>query len=86
MLLLVIELKYSVFTDDLKYSVFTDKRCINTVVSLYSDGTGGWSSEGCSTNSTEGGATVCLCNHTTNFAILMRPYTPVLFSWLPHYT
>lgn len=23
--------------------------------------------------------TVCLCNHLTNFAILMRPYSPVRF-------
>ncbi|XP_055996543.1 uncharacterized protein LOC125683740 isoform X1 [Ostrea edulis] len=37
---------------------------------------GGWSTEGCSINSTQDGTSVCLCNHTTNFAILMRPYTP----------
>lgn len=52
-----------------------DADCVFWDYALF-DGTGGWSSEGCSTNSTEGGATVCLCNHTTNFAILMRPYTP----------
>lgn len=52
-----------------------DADCVFWDYALF-DGTGGWSSEGCSTNSTEGGTTVCLCNHTTNFAILMRPYTP----------
>ncbi|XP_061177713.1 uncharacterized protein LOC133186491 [Saccostrea echinata] len=40
------------------------------------DNAGGWSTEGCFMNSTENGVTVCLCNHTTNFAVLMRPYTP----------
>ncbi|XP_062591915.1 uncharacterized protein LOC134253406 [Saccostrea cucullata] len=40
------------------------------------DNAGGWSTEGCSMNSTKNGVSVCLCNHTTNFAVLMRPYTP----------
>ncbi|XP_062590262.1 titin-like isoform X6 [Saccostrea cucullata] len=36
-----------------------------------------WSEEGCKVNSTNNKRTVCQCNHLTNFAILMRPYTPV---------
>ncbi|XP_062598125.1 LOW QUALITY PROTEIN: adhesion G protein-coupled receptor L3-like, partial [Saccostrea cucullata] len=35
-----------------------------------------WSEEGCKVNSTNNKRTVCQCNHLTNFAILMRPYTP----------
>ncbi|XP_061181184.1 adhesion G protein-coupled receptor B1-like [Saccostrea echinata] len=34
-----------------------------------------WSSKGCRVNSTNNKRTVCQCNHLTNFAILMRPYT-----------
>ncbi|XP_062601623.1 adhesion G protein-coupled receptor L1-like [Saccostrea cucullata] len=34
-----------------------------------------WSEEGCRVNSTNNKRTVCQCNHLTNFAILMRPYT-----------
>eukprot|EP00105_Crassostrea_gigas_P000533 XP_011412374.1 PREDICTED: brain-specific angiogenesis inhibitor 1-like [Crassostrea gigas] len=36
-----------------------------------------WSEEGCSVNQTDHQRTVCHCNHLTNFAILMRPYTQV---------
>ncbi|XP_061181286.1 latrophilin-like protein LAT-2 isoform X2 [Saccostrea echinata] len=35
-----------------------------------------WSEKGCKVNSTNTKRTVCQCNHLTNFAILMRPYTP----------
>ncbi|XP_062593926.1 adhesion G protein-coupled receptor E1-like isoform X2 [Saccostrea cucullata] len=34
-----------------------------------------WSERGCRLNSTNKKRTVCQCNHLTNFAILMRPYT-----------
>ncbi|XP_061181251.1 adhesion G-protein coupled receptor F1-like [Saccostrea echinata] len=34
-----------------------------------------WSEEGCKINSTSNKRTVCQCNHLTNFAILMRPYS-----------
>ncbi|XP_061181253.1 adhesion G protein-coupled receptor L2-like [Saccostrea echinata] len=34
-----------------------------------------WSEKGCKVNSTNDMRTVCQCNHLTNFAILMRPYT-----------
>ncbi|XP_062601622.1 adhesion G protein-coupled receptor L2-like [Saccostrea cucullata] len=34
-----------------------------------------WSGKGCKVNSTTDKRTVCQCNHLTNFAILMRPYT-----------
>ncbi|XP_065925905.1 adhesion G protein-coupled receptor B1 [Magallana gigas] len=36
-----------------------------------------WSEEGCTVNRTDRQKTVCHCNHLTNFAILMRPYTQV---------
>uniref|UniRef100_A0A8W8P2P9 Uncharacterized protein n=1 Tax=Magallana gigas TaxID=29159 RepID=A0A8W8P2P9_MAGGI len=36
-----------------------------------------WSQEGCTVNQTYRRRTVCQCNHLTNFAILMRPYTQV---------
>ncbi|XP_048781138.2 uncharacterized protein LOC125683741 [Ostrea edulis] len=48
--------------------------CVFWDYTLFNDG--GWSTEGCSISSTQDGTSVCLCNHTTNFAILMRPYTP----------
>ncbi|XP_061181254.1 adhesion G protein-coupled receptor B1-like [Saccostrea echinata] len=34
-----------------------------------------WSEKGCKLNSTNNKRTICHCNHLTNFAILMRPYT-----------
>jgi hypothetical protein len=36
-----------------------------------------WSSEGCNTTKVNNHVTQCECNHLTNFAILMRPYTEV---------
>ncbi|XP_052693365.1 adhesion G protein-coupled receptor E3-like [Crassostrea angulata] len=36
-----------------------------------------WSEEGCIVKQTNRRKTVCHCNHLTNFAILMRPYTQV---------
>uniref|UniRef100_A0A8W8P1I7 GAIN-B domain-containing protein n=1 Tax=Magallana gigas TaxID=29159 RepID=A0A8W8P1I7_MAGGI len=36
-----------------------------------------WSEEGCTVIQTDRQRTVCQCNHLTNFAILMRPYTQV---------
>ncbi|XP_065925841.1 adhesion G protein-coupled receptor B1-like [Magallana gigas] len=36
-----------------------------------------WSEEECTVNQTNRQRTVCQCNHLTNFAILMRPYTQV---------
>nr|XP_054501917.1 adhesion G-protein coupled receptor D1 isoform X2 [Agelaius phoeniceus] len=38
----------------------------------YSNGTGVWSSEGCVRQSGDLNYSVCLCNHLTNFAILMQ--------------
>ncbi|NXO27481.1 AGRD1 protein, partial [Cisticola juncidis] len=38
----------------------------------YSNGTGVWSSEGCVRESGDLNYSVCLCNHLTNFAILMQ--------------
>nr|XP_034316959.1 deleted in malignant brain tumors 1 protein-like isoform X6 [Crassostrea gigas] len=35
-----------------------------------------WSEKGCQMFSTSRKSTSCLCNHLTNFAILMRPYIP----------
>ncbi|XP_061177715.1 uncharacterized protein LOC133186493 [Saccostrea echinata] len=52
-----------------------EAKCVFWDYTLFNNA-GGWSTEGCSMNSTENGVTVCLCNHTTNFAVLMRPYTP----------
>ncbi|XP_033111626.1 adhesion G-protein coupled receptor G6-like isoform X2 [Anneissia japonica] len=37
-------------------------------------GMGGWSSEGCSVDSSNDTSTVCVCNHLTNFALLMDIY------------
>ncbi|XP_038077173.1 uncharacterized protein LOC119745021 [Patiria miniata] len=36
------------------------------------DGIGDWSTEGCRKGSTVNGRTVCLCDHATNFAVLMN--------------
>ncbi|XP_065928643.1 adhesion G protein-coupled receptor B1-like isoform X2 [Magallana gigas] len=36
-----------------------------------------WTEEGCKVNHSDHETTVCQCNHLTNFAILMRPYSPV---------
>ncbi|XP_062591908.1 uncharacterized protein LOC134253398 [Saccostrea cucullata] len=52
-----------------------EANCVFWSYSIFNN-SGGWSTEGCSMNSTENGVSVCLCNHTTNFAVLMRPYTP----------
>ncbi|XP_035196772.1 adhesion G-protein coupled receptor D1 isoform X3 [Oxyura jamaicensis] len=38
----------------------------------YSNGTGVWSNEGCMRDSGDLNYSVCLCNHLTNFAILMQ--------------
>ncbi|XP_010292316.1 PREDICTED: probable G-protein coupled receptor 133, partial [Phaethon lepturus] len=38
----------------------------------YSNGTGVWSNEGCVRESGDLNYSVCLCNHLTNFAILMQ--------------
>ncbi|XP_065928644.1 adhesion G-protein coupled receptor D1-like isoform X3 [Magallana gigas] len=35
-----------------------------------------WTEEGCKVNHSDHETTVCQCNHLTNFAILMRPYSP----------
>ncbi|XP_071959942.1 uncharacterized protein [Antedon mediterranea] len=40
------------------------------------DGVGDWSSEGCVLNRTTDGRVVCLCDHLTNFAILVDYYEP----------
>lgn len=37
-----------------------------------------WTEKGCKVNESDHKRTVCRCNHLTNFAILMRPYSPVL--------
>lgn len=39
---------------------------------LCSNGTGVWSNEGCVRESGDLNYSVCLCNHLTNFAILMQ--------------
>lgn len=36
-----------------------------------------WTERGCKVKQSDYQKTVCLCNHLTNFAILMRPYSPV---------
>lgn len=36
-----------------------------------------WTERGCKVKQSGHQTTVCLCNHLTNFAILMRPYSPV---------
>nr|XP_034315952.1 adhesion G protein-coupled receptor E3 isoform X2 [Crassostrea gigas] len=36
-----------------------------------------WLEDGCTVKQTNRQRTLCHCNHLTNFAILMRPYTPV---------
>eukprot|EP00105_Crassostrea_gigas_P040575 XP_019924723.1 PREDICTED: adhesion G protein-coupled receptor L2 isoform X2 [Crassostrea gigas] len=35
-----------------------------------------WTERGCKMNQSDNKRTVCQCNHLTNFAILMRPYSP----------
>uniref|UniRef100_A0A8W8P2Q2 Uncharacterized protein n=1 Tax=Magallana gigas TaxID=29159 RepID=A0A8W8P2Q2_MAGGI len=60
-------------------------KAINYVAVLYrtisdilgSDSNSKWSEEGCIVKQTNRRKTVCHCNHLTNFAILMRPYTQV---------
>ena len=42
--------------------------------SIYcSGGKGAWATDGCRLHSYKDGLAVCLCNHLTNFAILMSP-------------
>ncbi|XP_038051051.1 uncharacterized protein LOC119724185 [Patiria miniata] len=41
------------------------------------DGIGEWSTEGCRRRPSVGGRTVCHCNHTTNFAVLVSIYEPI---------
>ena len=42
--------------------------------SIYcSGGKGAWATDGCSLNAYKDGIAVCLCDHLTNFAILMSP-------------
>ncbi|XP_077440718.1 adhesion G protein-coupled receptor D2 [Vanacampus margaritifer] len=48
--------------------------------SLVNNHTSGWSSEGCSVIFAGSGVTSCLCNHTTNFAVLMNYLKP---KWSP---
>lgn len=36
-----------------------------------------WTERGCKVKLSDLQKTVCLCNHLTNFAILMRPYSTV---------
>ncbi|XP_056016626.1 adhesion G protein-coupled receptor L3-like isoform X2 [Ostrea edulis] len=43
----------------------------------HNNGTGGWSTAGCKTEATHDLYTQCTCNHLTNFAILLRPYSKV---------
>ncbi|XP_048765414.2 adhesion G protein-coupled receptor L2-like isoform X2 [Ostrea edulis] len=43
----------------------------------HNNGTGGWSTAGCKTEGTDDLYTQCTCNHLTNFAILLRPYSKV---------
>nr|XP_034326973.1 uncharacterized protein LOC105329357 isoform X6 [Crassostrea gigas] len=37
-----------------------------------------WTEKGCNVKQSDHKETVCQCNHLTNFAILMRPYSPVI--------
>ncbi|XP_037105520.1 adhesion G-protein coupled receptor D2 isoform X1 [Syngnathus acus] len=48
--------------------------------SLMNNHTSGWSSDGCSVIFAGSGVTSCLCNHTTNFAVLMNYLNP---KWTP---
>ncbi|XP_061831986.1 adhesion G protein-coupled receptor D2 isoform X1 [Nerophis lumbriciformis] len=48
--------------------------------SLMHSQTSGWSSDGCSVIFAGSGVTSCLCNHTTNFAVLMNYLKP---KWSP---
>ncbi|XP_062611195.1 adhesion G protein-coupled receptor E2-like [Saccostrea cucullata] len=41
------------------------------------NGTGGWSTPGCKLLSTDDLYHHCACNHVTNFAVLMRPYSKI---------
>ncbi|XP_062572831.1 adhesion G-protein coupled receptor D1-like [Saccostrea cucullata] len=41
------------------------------------NGTGGWSTRGCKLLSTDDIYLHCECNHLTNFAVLMRPYSRI---------
>lgn len=46
-------------------------QCLCALLSRHSHGSG-WSSDGCSVISVGSSDTSCLCNHTTNFAVLMN--------------
>ncbi|XP_065942667.1 uncharacterized protein [Magallana gigas] len=37
-----------------------------------------WTEKGCNVKQSDHKKTVCQCNHLTNFAILMRPYSPMI--------
>ncbi|XP_035996967.1 adhesion G-protein coupled receptor D2 isoform X2 [Fundulus heteroclitus] len=55
-----------------EYSQRSQPVCAFWNFSLMHDHSSGWSSDGCSVVFVGSGATSCLCNHTTNFAVLMN--------------
>ncbi|XP_026179294.1 adhesion G-protein coupled receptor D2 isoform X2 [Mastacembelus armatus] len=63
-----------------EYSQWVSPVCAFWNFSLMHSQTSGWSSDGCKVTAAGSGATSCLCNHTTNFAVLMNYLEP---KWSP---
>ncbi|XP_070688316.1 adhesion G protein-coupled receptor D2 [Pempheris klunzingeri] len=55
-----------------EYSQRVTPACVFWNFSLMYNPTNSWSSDGCRVTFTGSGLTSCLCNHTTNFAVLMN--------------
>ena len=60
----------------LLFCVASDDWLINVLI-YFTSASGKWSTGGCRKVSSNKTMTVCQCDHLTNFAVLMSPYTPV---------
>ncbi|XP_033118444.1 adhesion G-protein coupled receptor G6-like [Anneissia japonica] len=58
-----------------RFTNINNTECVFWDFSL-DDGVGDWSSDGCTYNKTEDNRIICLCDHLTNFAILVDYYEP----------
>ncbi|XP_056895299.1 adhesion G-protein coupled receptor D2 isoform X1 [Takifugu flavidus] len=76
-----VAVKYSLSTSPaIKYSRSNSPVCAFWNFSIMQNHTSSWSSEGCRVTFATPGVTSCLCNHTTNFAVLMNYLEP---KWSP---
>lgn len=71
------EIKTKIFNNHTYCKIFSWHLFLTRELCLHL--TSKWTEEGCKVNQSDHERTVCQCNHLTNFAILMRPYSPVRF-------